>query len=138
LAPGQVGAYQYRGNTVLVLRRTPEMLAALEATAERVLDASSSDPPYVDPAHRAVDPEYLVVSGVCTHLGCVPQHQRRESGARMVGNWWRGGFICPCHQSGFDYAGRVIKGPAPRNLPIPPHRYTADGKLVIGETPIES
>jgi ubiquinol-cytochrome c reductase iron-sulfur subunit len=138
LAPGEVAAHLYRGQTMLVLRRTPEMLASLAAADERVLDTGSdpdyADPPYIDPHNRAIEPEFLVLRGVCTHLGCVPQ-QRGVDGKQIVGPWWPGGFICPCHQSGFDYAGRVIRGPAPRNLPVPPHRYTGPTRIVIGEAP---
>jgi ubiquinol-cytochrome c reductase iron-sulfur subunit len=137
LAPGEVTAHLYRGETMLVLRRTPEMLAGLAATEARVLDAHDlefADPAYVDPRHRAIYPEFLVLRGVCTHLGCVPQ-KRGADGKQIVGDWWPGGFICPCHQSGFDYAGRVIRGPAPRNLPIPPHRFAGAARIIIGETP---
>jgi ubiquinol-cytochrome c reductase iron-sulfur subunit len=139
LEPGGVGAYLYRGETMLVLRRTPEMLATLAATDELVLDSTSDpehlDPKYVDAKTRAINPEFLVIRGVCTHLGCVPQH-KGEVGKEIVGDWWPGGFICPCHQSGFDYAGRVIRGPAPRNLPVPPHRYASATRIVIGETSV--
>lgn len=138
LAPGDVAAHLYRGETMLVLRRTNEMLAGLAATDARVLDANAdpeyADPAYVDPRHRAIDPEFLVLRGVCTHLGCVPQ-KRGVDGKKIVGDWWPGGFICPCHQSGFDYAGRVIRGPAPRNLAVPPHRYASPARIVIGEAP---
>jgi ubiquinol-cytochrome c reductase iron-sulfur subunit len=120
----------------LVLRRTPEMVAKLATTDDLVLDhgldPETADPTYVDPKHRAINPEFLVLRGVCTHLGCVPQH-RDADGKKIVGDWWPGGFICPCHQSGFDYAGRVIRGPAPRNLPVPPHRYAGATTLIIGE-----
>ena len=136
LAPGQMKPYLYRGAAMLVLRRTPEMLANLATTESLVLDQSTdpetADPAYIDPQHRAINPEFLVLRGVCTHLGCVPQHHDAD-GKRIVGDWWPGGFICPCHQSGFDYAGRVIRGPAPRNLPVPPHRYAGPTTLVIGE-----
>ena len=132
IKPGSVGAYLYRGQTMLVLHRTQEMLATLEQTDNLVLD-KTPDPDYVDPVYvdsrtRAISAEYLVVRGVCTHLGCVPQH-RGDAGKHIVGNWWPGGFICPCHGSGFDYAGRVIRGPAPRNLTIPPHRFAGVGSF---------
>lgn len=132
IPPGAVRAYSYRGDTMLVLHRTEEMLELVAATAERVLDSTTADPAYVDPAHRAIDPQYLVLRGVCTHLGCVPQIKHDE-GKRMLGDWWTGGFICPCHQSGFDFAGRVVRGPAPTNLPIPPHRFVSPTRLIIGE-----
>ncbi|HEX6998068.1 MAG TPA: ubiquinol-cytochrome c reductase iron-sulfur subunit [Gammaproteobacteria bacterium] len=132
IPPGEVRAYSYRGATMLVLHRTPEMLEQVAETADLVLDATTIDPPYVDPTHRAIMPEFLVVRGVCTHLGCVPQI-KREEGKQIVGAWWPGGFICPCHQSGFDYAGRVIRGPAGTNLPVPPHRFAGPTRLIIGE-----
>jgi ubiquinol-cytochrome c reductase iron-sulfur subunit len=136
LEPGQVGAYTYRGQTMLVLRRTPAMLAELESMAEHRRDATTRDPPYVDAKHRAINPEYLVVSGVCPHLGCVPR-QVGALGKQAAGAWWTEGFLCPCHVSGFDYTGRVVKGPAPRNLAIPPHRYVDAKRLIIGEpTPL--
>ena len=131
--PGQVVARSYRGDTMLILRRTPQMLAQLDSMKEhRRDDGTTIDPPYVDAEHRAINPEYLVVRGVCTHLGCVPQ-QRSADDAAAAGAWWTGGFICPCHQSGFDYTGRVVRGPAPRDLPIPPHRYAGATRLIIGE-----
>lgn len=133
IAPGEVRPYLYRGETMLVLHRTKEMLAELKITDSEVLDHETQDPSYVDPRNRAINPEYLVLRGVCTHLGCVPQLQDEVHGRKIVGNWWSGGFICPCHQSGFDYAGRVIRGPAPRNLGVPPHRYAAATRLVIGQ-----
>lgn len=139
IPPGQVALQIYRGAPILVLHRTPQMIESLAITDARAptVDPASDDPAdrdplYVDTRHRAIDPEYLVLKGVCTHLGCVPL-QRAEDGKRIVGDWWPGGFICPCHQSAFDYAGRVVRGPAPRNLPIPPHRYASRGRLVIGE-----
>ena len=91
---------------------------------DKTPDPDYADPEYVDREHRAINPEFLVVRGVCTHLGCVPV-LRGDDGKRTVGDWWRGGFICPCHQSGYDYAGRVVRGPAPRNLPVPPHRFAS-------------
>jgi len=138
LEPGAVKPCLYRGETMLVLRRTKEMLATLAITDELQLDTTPdpdySDPSYVNRVNRAIDPEFLVVRGVCTHLGCVPQLKGKE-GKQILGEWWPGGFICPCHQSGYDYAGRVIRGPAPRNLPVPPHRFATPTRIVIGEPP---
>jgi ubiquinol-cytochrome c reductase iron-sulfur subunit len=134
LAPGQVKAYEYRGRVILVLRRSPEMMSALADMQDRLLDASvNADPLYVASEHRSIQPEFLIVEGVCTHLACVPLLTGVADGQRKLGGWWRGGFICPCHVSAFDYAGRVVKGPAPRNLPIPPHRYVSPTRVVIGE-----
>jgi ubiquinol-cytochrome c reductase iron-sulfur subunit len=135
IPPGEVRAYSYRGDTMLVLHRTEEMLQRVAQTAERVLDdGETQDPAYVDAQHRAIDPAYLILRGVCTHLGCVPQI-KKDDGKSVMGDWWTGGFICPCHQSGFDYAGRVVRGPAPRNLPVPPHRFAGPTRIVIGEAP---
>lgn len=134
LRPGELSAYLYRGQTMLVLRRTEDMLAKLASAADRLLDTDSlADPAYVQGPHRSINPEYLVVEGVCTHLGCVPQKKDEEEGRAAMGNSWSGGFICPCHRSGFDYAGRVVQGPAPSNLRIPPHRFVSPTTLVIGE-----
>ena len=137
LRPGQLKAYLYRGRTMLVLRRTAEMIDKLRSTEDRMLDSEPvADPIYVSSAHRAVQSEYLVVEGVCTHLGCVPQLKASEDGKRDMGDWWEGGFICPCHRSGFDFAGRVVQGPAPRNLPVPPHRFVSPTRIIIGEEPL--
>jgi ubiquinol-cytochrome c reductase iron-sulfur subunit len=136
LRPGEVKPYLYRGRTMLVLRRTDEMLEALHTSDDRFLDTEPvSDPVYVSAEQRSLRPEFLVVEGVCTHLGCVPQLKSIGEGRQEMGAWWQGGFICPCHHSGFDYAGRVVQGPAPRNLPIPPHRYVSPTRIVIGEEP---
>ena len=132
LRPGQLSAHLYRGRPILVLRRTPKMLENAMAVDERGLDASSTDDPsYIKPSYRSLDPEYLVVNGVCTHLGCVPQIVKTQ----LPGDSGAGGFVCRCHGSTYDYAGRVVKGPAPRNLSIPPHRYLSPTTLVIGESP---
>jgi len=138
LRPGQVKPFMYRGRTMLVLRRTQEMLDALAATHDRELDQGPDpdhppDPLYVDGEHRAINREFLVVEGVCTHLGCVPRLKNAAQGREAFGDWWAGGFHCPCHDSGYNYAGRVIKGPAPRDLPVPPHRYLTPTRIVIGE-----
>ena len=134
LLPGQVRAFVYRGRTILVLRRTPEMLDALPGMQGRLLDVDSeSDPAYVSAERRSIQSEFLVVEGVCTHFGCVPRLTNASDGQRKIGEWWPGGFICPCHVSAYDYAGRVVRGPAPSNLPIPPHRYLSPTRIVIGE-----
>jgi ubiquinol-cytochrome c reductase iron-sulfur subunit len=138
IEPGHVHAVLYRGATMLVLHRTSEMLATLAATdglqLDTMPDPDYTDPDYIDRENRAIHPEFLVVRGVCTHLGCVPELRGKE-GKATLGNWWPGGFICPCHQSGYDYAGRVVRGPAPRNLPVPPHRFASPTRIVIGEEP---
>jgi ubiquinol-cytochrome c reductase iron-sulfur subunit len=139
LKPGEVRPYSYRGRTMLVLRRTPEMLGKLAAMTDRIIDSEPvADPDYATNESRSIRREYLVVEGVCTHLGCVPRLISAEDGREAVGEWWTGGFLCPCHNSGFDYAGRVVKGPAPSNLPVPPHRYLSATRLVIGEESVET
>ena len=135
LAPGEVGTYLHRGRPILVLRRPPKMVERLSAVENRLLDVHPlDDPSYIQCSCRSIDPEYLVVEGVCTHLGCLPQWV--GSGAkRLAGDRSTSEFICRCHGSVYDDAGRVIRGPAPRNLPIPPHRYLSATRLVIGEAP---
>lgn len=136
IKPGQVKAYAYRGRTMLVLRRTPAMLEAVDSMRDRLRDAGGEDPAYVANANRSIRPEFLVIEGVCTHLACVPKLRDPNEGRAMVGEWWAGGFLCPCHTSGFDYAGRSVRGPASRNLPVPPHRYVSPTRIVIGEEPL--
>jgi ubiquinol-cytochrome c reductase iron-sulfur subunit len=134
MAPGEVKPYIYRGRTILVLRRTPDMLRELDSMSDRMIDVDSTDDPdYASNEGRSILPEFLVVEGVCTHLGCVPRLTSAEQGKRAVGKWWTGGFICPCHISGYDYAGRVVRGPAPKNLPVPPYRYISASKIIVGE-----
>jgi ubiquinol-cytochrome c reductase iron-sulfur subunit len=139
LEPGQVKPYVWRGRTVLVLRRTPAMIDALDEMRGQLRDTSdNSDPPYISSERRSIDPQFLIVEGVCTHLGCIPRLTSAKDGQRAVGNWWSGGFICPCHTSGFDYAGRVVKGPAPTDLPVPPHRFLSPNRVIIGEDTVLS
>jgi ubiquinol-cytochrome c reductase iron-sulfur subunit len=118
---------------MLVLRRTAEMIDSLDVMAARRRDPETRDPAYAAGPHRSINPEFLVVEGVCPHLGCVPQLRGPVEGKRAVGDWWEGGLICPCHVSSFDYTGRVVKGPAPTNLRVPPHRYVSATRIVIGE-----
>ena len=135
LAPGQMCTHLYRGRPILVLRRTAKMLESVMAAHGRGLDVDSAgDPSYIKRSCRSLDPEYLVVDGVCTHLGCVPQIVVAQE-TRISGDGWAGGFVCRCHGSAYDYAGRVVRGPAPRNLSIPPHRYLSSTTLLIGEPP---
>jgi len=139
LAPGQVKAYVYRGRTILVLRRTPQMMSALTEMQNRLLDTSTNvDPGYLIGEGRSIESEFLIDEGVCTHLGCVPRLPSAADGQREIGSWWSGGFVCPCHVSAYDYAGRVVRGPAPTNLPIPPHRYISPTRVVIGEATVFS
>jgi ubiquinol-cytochrome c reductase iron-sulfur subunit len=132
---GETKAYIWRGRTVLVVHRNQSQLGALAITDEKLLDDSDPgehQPGYVDRRHRALNPEFLVLLGNCTHLGCIPG-QDLDRGRGLIGQWWPGGFVCACHGSMFDYAGRVVRGPAPVNLPVPPHWYPSDSTLIVGE-----
>jgi ubiquinol-cytochrome c reductase iron-sulfur subunit len=135
LEPGQILVVEWRGKPVYVVRRTPEALASLDRMDDRLLDPDSLEPQqpaYVDKHQRSIKPEYLVLLGLCTHLGCAPKY-RPEVAPADLGTDWLGGFFCPCHGSKFDLAGRVLKGvPAPLNLEVPPHYYENEHVLVIG------
>ena len=138
LEPGAMLKIEWRGKPVMVVRRTPEMLARLEGNDERLADPGSEQsrqPDFARNPARAVNPEFLVVLGVCTHLGCLPQN-RLNAGASADGLLnadWPGGFFCPCHGSMFDLSGRVFRGvPAPTNLESPPYSFADSGHLVNG------
>lgn len=136
LEPGQKMVVEWRGKPVWVVRRTPEMLKMVASDKERVADpasARSEQPAYAKNEMRSLKPEYLVVVGICTHLGCSPV-DRLAAQPEPFASDWRGGFYCPCHGSLFDLAGRVYKNkPAPDNLAVPPYRFVGDTKLIIGE-----
>ena len=137
LAPGGVKTVEWRGKPVWVMRRTPEMLAALpQQDAELADPASRKDqqPEYARNPQRSIRPEVFVTVGICTHLGCSPTAVPAGTSNPSVGDQWQGGFFCPCHGSTFDLAGRVFKNkPAPTNLEVPPHRYVSDTRLLIGD-----
>lgn len=134
LEPGALLKVEWRGRPIYVLHRTEQMLATLDQT-QQLADPSSNDstqPNYAQNAHRSVRPSFLVIEGVCTHLGCAPL-PRFEVAPADLGPDWPGGFYCPCHGSRFDLAGRVFAGvPAPTNLPVPPYRYVTDSTIMIG------
>jgi ubiquinol-cytochrome c reductase iron-sulfur subunit len=136
IEPGQKVTFVWRGRPVWVVRRTPEMLKTLPALAGNLRDPESKEeqqPKYVTGEARAIKPEYLVMVGTCTHLGCSPTF-RPDHPAPEIDTNWQGGFFCPCHGSKFDLSGRVYKGvPAPLNLVVPPYRYADDKTIVIGE-----
>ncbi len=137
LQPGQMTTVEWRGKPVWIVRRTPEMLAALPTIEDRLADPKSTEPQQPDYAkneYRSIKPEFLVLIGSCTHLGCSPNFRPEAVAAPDVGEGWKGGFYCPCHGSKFDLAGRVYKGvPAPSNLVVPPYRFETDTVIVIGE-----
>lgn len=135
LEPGAMLKVEWRGKPVWVLRRTPEMLATLEKDTAVLLDPASeasTQPDFAKNPARALKPEYLVVLGVCTHLGCSPL-SKFTPGDVTVSPDWPGGFYCPCHGSKFDLSGRVYKNvPAPSNLVVPPYTFLADGRILVG------
>jgi ubiquinol-cytochrome c reductase iron-sulfur subunit len=136
LEPGQQMTVEWRGKPVWIVRRTKETLEALASLNSELRDPESDvadqQPPYAKNLYRSIKPEYLVIVGLCTHLGCSPTY-RPEVAPPDLGEQWKGGFFCPCHGSRFDMAGRVFKGvPAPTNLVVPPYRYITDVQLVIG------
>ena len=133
LQPGEMIRVLWRGRLVFVLRRTEEMLSRLPENTDNLRDPDSAEvdqqPEYAANGTRSVRPEYLVIEGSCTHLGCAPNEDFEVRPAEG----WRGGFFCPCHGSKFDLAGRVFKGvPAPTNLRVPPHRFVRDDLILIG------
>ena len=135
LEPGQLIKLQWRGQTIGILRRTPESLKLLSDVTPDLRDPQSLEseqPPFAQNETRALKAEYLVVNMHCTHLGCVPQ-MVPEVGPQSFQENWKGGFFCPCHKSKFDMAGRVYSGvPAPTNLKIPPYSFIDNRTLIIG------
>lgn len=139
LEPGARMVVEWRGKPVYIVRRTEESLAAINALGTDILrDADSVEakqPAYVDGSARTLSgkEEYLILVGLCTHLGCAPLYRPDVGAADLGGDAWLGGFFCPCHGSKFDLSGRVFAGvPAPKNLEIPPHSYESDSVVVIG------
>jgi ubiquinol-cytochrome c reductase iron-sulfur subunit len=134
IQPGEMVRVLWRGRLVFVLRRDEKMLASLPDIVDELRDPNSEvveqQPDYAANDTRSLKPEYLVVEGSCTHLGCAPL----EDFDVRPAEGWGGGFFCPCHGSKFDLAGRVYKGvPAPTNLRGPPHRFVRDDLILIGQ-----
>ena len=125
LSPIEVGqrvTIKWRGSPVFIVRRTEKQIAMARN--------DDGSPSLIDPAtdaSRVQQPEWLIVVGVCTHLGCIPLGQK-DSDER--GNW--GGWFCPCHGSVYDISGRVRRGPAPKNLVLPPYAFNGNGGVLIG------
>ena len=137
LEPGQQMIVEWRGKPVWIVRRSAGALANLATLDDSLADPASvksKQPSYVPgTAARALRDEYIVMIGICTHLGCSPTY-RPEVAPVDLGEDWNGGFYCPCHGSTFDLSGRVYKNkPAPTNLDIPPHFYESDSVILIGE-----
>lgn len=139
LQPGEKRVVEWRGKPVWIMRRTPEQLAALEKQEAQLADPNSDrktypTPEYAKNRHRSIKPEVLVAVGICTHLGCSPGDKFTPGPQPSLPDDWQGGFLCACHGSTFDVAGRVFKNkPAPDNLEVPPHYYLSDTTLLVGE-----
>lgn len=136
LAPGERVTVEWQGKPVWVVRRTKDMLDTIRGNDGNVADPQSKkkmQPPYAANEFRSIKEEYLVVVGICTHLGCSPVGKFAKQAEAFDPNW-QGGFYCPCHGSLFDLAGRVYKNkPAPDNLVVPPYKYLSDTRILIGE-----
>ncbi|MDR7305660.1 ubiquinol-cytochrome c reductase iron-sulfur subunit [Rhodoferax saidenbachensis] len=140
IKPGEKMTVEWRGKPVWIVRRTPEQLAALSGADSQLADPKSErkpselTPEYARNEGRSIKPEFLVAVGICSHLGCSPSDKFQVGPQPSLPDDWHGGFLCPCHGSTFDMAGRVFKNkPAPDNLEVPPHMYLSDSKLLIGE-----
>ena len=112
LKPGEVKVVPWQGKPVFILRRTKEQISTMQAS-----DGGGKSPE--KDSKRVINPDWLVVVGICTHLGCVPLRKRD-------------GWFCPCHGSNYDNSGRILNGPAPRNLDIPPYQFASSDKIIIG------
>ncbi|HEB55139.1 MAG TPA: ubiquinol-cytochrome c reductase iron-sulfur subunit [Gammaproteobacteria bacterium] len=136
LESGSMMTVAWRGKPVWILRRTRQNLADLKTLDSQLRDPNSEvdhQPPYCKNEYRSIKPEYLVVIGICTHLGCSPTY-RPEIAPPDLGPEWKGGYFCPCHGSRFDMAGRVYLGvPAPTNLVIPKYMYLDESRVLIGK-----
>jgi ubiquinol-cytochrome c reductase iron-sulfur subunit len=138
--PGQQVVVRWRERPIFIINRTPQILQTLQSPEllAKLADPNSSErqqPPYADNWHRSIKPEYSVLVGICTHLGCIPIFEPLPNATQPIANWL-GGYFCPCHGSKYDLAGRVFSGvPAPYNLPVPPYRLVTDTTIRIGENP---
>jgi ubiquinol-cytochrome c reductase iron-sulfur subunit len=134
MEPGEQAVVEWRGKPVWIIRRTQEMVQKLNENTTQLRDPQSlvtQQPAYAQNIHRSINPEYLVLIGICTHLGCSPKYKPTLG---ELGSDWPGGFFCPCHGSTFDLAGRVFKNvPAPINMEVPPYYFLDKHTLVIGE-----
>ena len=139
IQPGEKLTVEWRGKPVWIVRRTKDQLDALNKLDPQLADPTSlrtayPTPAYAKNAHRSIKPEYCVGVGICSHLGCSPSDKFQTGAQPSLPDDWAGGFLCPCHGSTFDLAGRVFKNkPAPDNLEVPPHMYLSDTTMVIGE-----
>ena len=139
MQPGEMQTVEWRGKPVWILKRSPEMVASLKKTEGELADPNSErtpdalTPEYARNPHRSIEPEFLVAVGICSHLGCSPTSKFAEGAQPNLPDNWAGGFLCPCHGSTFDLAGRVFKNkPAPDNLEVPRHMFVGN-KVIIGK-----
>ena len=136
IEPGMLLAVAWQGKPVCVVNRTTAMLDKLPGLADRLVDPNSDvpqQPEYCKNTFRSIKKEYLVVVGICTHLGCSPTY-RPELGPADLGADWPGGWFCPCHGSRYDLSARVFKNvPAPMNMLVPPHYYKTETVILVGE-----
>ncbi len=137
---GEKLTVEWRGKPVWIIKRTPEQLAALPSLDSQLADPKSErkpaelTPEYARNEGRSIKPEIFVGVGICSHLGCSPSDKFTPGAQPSLPDDWKGGFLCPCHGSTFDMAGRVFKNkPAPDNLEVPPHMFLSDTRLIIGE-----
>ncbi len=140
LKPGEKRTVEWRGKPVWIVKRTPEQLATLAKLDNQLADPKSlrkpeeTTPVYARNEVRSIKPEIFVAVGICSHLGCSPSDKFQMGAQPSLPDDWQGGFLCPCHGSTFDMAGRVYKNkPAPDNLEVPPHMFLTDSRLLIGE-----
>jgi ubiquinol-cytochrome c reductase iron-sulfur subunit len=137
---GEMRTVEWRGKPVWILKRSPEMVTSLPKHDGELADPLSKrnqdelTPPYARNEHRSIKPEIFVAVGICTHLGCSPSTKFDTGAQPSLPADWPGGFLCPCHGSTFDLAGRVFKNkPAPDNLQVPRYMFAGDTKLIIGK-----
>lgn len=132
----QMLTVEWRGRPVWIVRRSKSQLKSLDKVNDLLRDPASEEseqPSFASNKYRSNNPEYVVLVGICTHLGCSPLYRPDRTDV-VLGSDWQGGFFCPCHGSKFDLSGRVYKDvPAPTNLPVPPYHFQKDGTLVVGE-----
>jgi ubiquinol-cytochrome c reductase iron-sulfur subunit len=129
---------KWRGLPLFIARRKPDELKVLQEARDTrlLLDPKSNvpqQPEYAKNWHRSIKPEYLVLVGICTHLGCIPKFEPKPG---EISRNWLGGYFCPCHGSKYDLSGRVYRDvPAPYNLPVPPYRFVNHKVIRVGENP---
>ena len=138
--PGQRLTVGWRGQPVWIINRTPSLLATLPQVDSRLKDPKSEadqQPKFAQNETRSFKdkPQWFVVIGICTHLGCSPDYVP-EIKPEPFDPEWKGGFFCPCHKSRYDIAGRVFQGvPAPANLVVPPYKFVGDKQIMVGVNP---